>query len=78
MTCAYTDYDGDGQLGKGDLRHVINALTKHELTFEEVDFFCDKVSIAGCISRSCNYLSERPKKIGCALHESLCISVVAY
>ena len=47
-----SDFDGDGQIGKEDLRRVINCLTKHELTFEEVDFFCDKVefSLASAIT----------------------------
>lgn len=37
------DYDGDNHLGKSDLSLTLSALTRNELSDEEVNFVCEKV-----------------------------------
>jgi len=37
------DFDGDQYLGKEDLEQVINAITRNELTADEVSYVCSKV-----------------------------------
>ena len=39
----FTDFDGDEYIGKDDLVHTINALTRQELSQNEIDFITDKV-----------------------------------
>ncbi|XP_064652048.1 calcium and integrin-binding family member 2-like [Lineus longissimus] len=37
------DFDGDNHIGREDLEHTLNSLTKNELTAEEIEFAIDKV-----------------------------------
>ncbi len=39
------DFDGDSFLGKVDLSRTIGCLTRSELSQEEIDFICEKVSL---------------------------------
>ena len=38
------DYDGDNVLGKGDLKHTLQAVTSNELNNNEIEFVVGKVS----------------------------------
>ncbi len=51
-----TDFDGDNYIGKEDLQMTVNSLTKSELTDEEVEFICDRVS--GITTTSLEILAE--------------------
>jgi len=42
---ADADFDGDQYLGKEDLEQVIDAITRKELTADEVSYICTKVGI---------------------------------
>ena len=44
MLFVAADFDGDGRISKQDMQLAVNAISRHELSLEEVDFIADKVS----------------------------------